>query len=58
MRSLGFFLLFAGWVLVVAALMLLGNSVPRAVFILAGMAVEVIGFALVARSHLHLHGEE
>jgi hypothetical protein len=58
MRLLGFFLLIAGWALVVAAVMLLANSAPRAVFLLAGMAVEVIGFVLVARSHLLLHGEE
>jgi hypothetical protein len=58
MRLLGFFLLIAGWALVVAAVMLLANSAPRAVFLLAGMAVEVVGFVLVARSHLLLLGEE
>ena len=58
MRLLGFFLLTAGWALVVAAVMLLANSTPRTVFLLAGMAVEVVGFVLVARSHLLLLGEE
>ena len=58
MRLLGFFLLIAGWALVVAAVILLANSAPRTVFLLAGMAVEVVGFVLVARSHLLLLGEE
>lgn len=57
MRMLGFFLLFAGWLLVIAAVMLLNRAAPRAVFVLAGMAVEVVGFGLVAHSHL-LRGAE
>ena len=58
MRLLGFFLLFAGWLLVIAAVVLLSRSAPRAVFVLAGIGVEIVGFGLVARSHLILRGAE
>jgi hypothetical protein len=58
MRMLGFFLLFAGWLLVIAAVMLLNRAAPRAVFVFAGMAVEVVGFGLVAHSHVLPHGAE
>jgi hypothetical protein len=56
MRLLGFFLLFAGWLLVIAAIVLLSRAGPRAVFVVAGMAVEVAGFGLLAHSHLQLRG--
>lgn len=51
MKLVGFLLLLSGWGIVVAALsMLHGNKVS--VFILCGVAVEILGFVLVARSHL------
>jgi len=52
MRLTGFLLLLAGWGIVLAALALLRQNGPRAAFILAGVAVEALGLALVARSHL------
>ena len=58
MKLLGFFLLFAGWVLVIAAVVLLGQAAPRTIFVLAGLGVEIIGLVLVARSHPLLRGEE
>jgi hypothetical protein len=58
MKLLGFFLLFSGWVLVVAALVMLGQAAPRMIFLLAGLGVEIIGLVLVARSHLILRGGE
>src|SRR6516162_3110443 len=42
MKIAGFFLLVAGWLLVVAALVLLHRSGPRALFTLAGVAVELL----------------
>jgi hypothetical protein len=51
MKLAGFFLLLAGWAIVLAALALLPAALPRVVFVSAGAAVEVLGFALVARSH-------
>jgi hypothetical protein len=51
MKLLGFLLLLAGWGIVVAALaMLHGTAVS--IFIPAGVAVEILGFVLVARAHL------
>ena len=58
MKPLGFFLLFAGWLLVAAAIVLLGSGATRAIFVLAGIGVEIVGFVLVARSHFSLRGEE
>ncbi len=42
----------AGWFLVLAALEMLGAATPRAMFVLAGLAVEVLGLALVFRANL------
>ena len=52
MKVFGFLLLLAGWGLVLAALALLAASVPRAIFVLAGVCVELVGLALVMRAHL------
>lgn len=56
MKLLGFFLLFAGWILVISALVMLGQAAPRTIFVLAGMGVEIVGLVLAARSHLILRG--
>ncbi|HEY6903054.1 MAG TPA: hypothetical protein VI216_02015 [Candidatus Acidoferrales bacterium] len=56
MKIFGFLLLLAGWGLVLAALALLAASVPRAVFVLAGLGVEIVGLALVMRAHLVSEG--
>lgn len=51
MKLGGFLLLLSGWGIVVAALaMLHGRAVSG--FILAGLAVEILGVALVMRAHL------
>jgi hypothetical protein len=51
LRPAGFLLLLSGWAIVVAAFRLLEARGPRAGFVLAGFAVELLGFALVVRSH-------
>lgn len=51
MRLFGFLLLLAGWGIVLAALALLAADAPRTAFVLAGMGVEIVGLALVIRSH-------
>ena len=51
MKLFGFLLLISGWGLVIAALSML-HGTPVSVFILAGVAVEILGFVLVARAHL------
>jgi len=52
MRAVGFLLMVAGWFLVLAALEMLSAETPRAVFVLAGLVIEVLGLALVFRSNL------
>ncbi len=57
MKLVGVILLLAGWVLVLSAIVLLASAVPRNAFVLAGMAVEVLGLVLVFRSHLIVRDE-
>jgi hypothetical protein len=58
MKLLGFFLLLAGGGLVVAAVALLASLPQRTGFVVAGVGVEVLGIALVARSHLPEQGDK
>ena len=51
MKIAGFLLLVAGWLLVLAALVLLHAPGPRALFTLAGVAVELLALGLVLRAH-------
>jgi hypothetical protein len=51
MKLGGFLLLLSGWGIVVAALAMLHGAATSG-FILAGAAVEILGFVLVARAHL------
>jgi hypothetical protein len=51
MKLAGFLLLLAGWVIVVAAVILLTPVNARTIFVLAGVAVEIIGLTLVTRSN-------
>lgn len=51
MKIAGFLLSISGWLLAIVALVLLRTEASRAVFILAGMAVEVLGLGLVFRAH-------
>jgi hypothetical protein len=57
MKLAGFFMLVAGWFIVLASMPLLGSMKLLTVFVLAGLGVEVIGLALVVRSHLILEDE-
>jgi hypothetical protein len=52
MKAVGFLLLVAGWFLALAALEMLGAATPRALFVLAGLAIEVLGLVLVFRANL------
>jgi hypothetical protein len=52
MKIAGFFLLLAGWGLVLAAVILLRAAGPGVAFVLAGVGVEVLGLVLVVRAHL------
>ncbi len=57
MKLAGFLLLVAGWMIVVAAVALLGPTSARAAFVLAGLGVEALGLSLVIRSHLGFREE-
>jgi hypothetical protein len=52
MRLVGFLLLLAGWGLVLAAIGMLHSDAPRAAFVMAGVAVELLGLLLLGRAHL------
>ncbi len=52
MKVVGFFLLLAGWAIVLAALSVISGGSPLMAFILSGLAVEILGLGLVVRSHL------
>ena len=58
MKSVGFLLLLTGWLLVLAAIVLLASPPPRAGFVLAGVAVEALGLTFVIRSHLILREDK
>jgi hypothetical protein len=49
MKLAGFLFMPAGWLLVVCTLVLLPPGPARAIFILAGTALEAAGIAMVAR---------
>ena len=51
-RLVGFLLLLAGWGLVLAAIGMLASDAPRSAFVLAGVAVELLGLVLLGRAHL------
>ena len=57
MRLVGFFLLPSGWIIVIAAVVLLPSSPSQAAFALAGVGVELLGLAIVVRTHLIRHRE-
>lgn len=57
MKLLGLLLLLSGWAIAMAAIFMLHGKTVL-IFILAGIVVELIGLALVARAHLPAAGEQ
>ena len=57
MKPAAFFLLLAGWGLILSALGLLGPGIEQDSFILAGLAVEMLGLVLAFRSHFPVRSE-
>jgi len=51
MKLAGFLLMPAGWIIALAALVLLPSSASRTVFVLAGIGVELLGLFIVVRAH-------
>ena len=52
MKLMGFLLLGAGWLIVLAAVAMLPTAASMAAFVLAGVAVEALGLALAFRAHM------
>ncbi len=50
MKAAGLLLMPSGWIIVLSALALLGAGPARGAFALAGVAVEALGLALLARA--------
>ena len=57
MKVAGFLLLCAGFAIVLCTFLLLSTTAPRAAFVLAGIAVQALGLALVFRAHFSLERE-
>ena len=53
MKLAGILFLLAGWAIVLSALDLLRPAPLLVAFVLAGVAVELMGMFLLFRSHLH-----
>ena len=57
MRFAGFLFLSSGWLIVLAAVILL-KSAALAGFVLTGLVVQMLGLSLVVRTHVLPHGEK
>jgi len=51
LKLIGCLLLFSGWIIVVAALLMLATFAQRAAFVAAGMGVEVLGLFLLTQAY-------
>ena len=56
MKLGGFLLLLSGWGIVLAALAML-HGTATSIFVLSGVAVEILGLVFVARTHLPVRGD-
>jgi len=54
MKAAGLLLLCAGFAIVLSALVLLGAGGSRISFLLAGIAVQIVGLAVAFRAHYSL----
>ncbi len=52
MKLAGFLLMPAGWGIALSAVRMLHTLPAQTTFCLAGIAIELVGFVLVAREHL------
>lgn len=51
MKLIGCLLLFSGWLIVLAALLMLAAFAQRAAFVAAGMGVEILGLVLLTQAY-------
>jgi membrane-bound ClpP family serine protease len=52
LRIAGMLLMVCGWILMLAAVVMLNSLPSRTAFAAAGMAVEILGFVLLAGAHI------
>jgi uncharacterized membrane-anchored protein len=52
LRLAGILLMLSGWILMLSALVLLSSLPARTAFSLAGLAVEILGLVLLARTYI------
>jgi hypothetical protein len=57
MRVAGFLFLSSGWLIILAAVVLL-KSAALAGFVLTGLVVQMLGLTLVVRTHVLPHGDK
>lgn len=57
MKIAGFLLLVAGWVILAAAIFLLNSTGSRSAFVLAGIAIQILGLVFAIRTHRVLESE-
>jgi len=58
MKNAGLLVMPAGFFLAVAAIVLFSSPALRAVFVLSGLIVELIGLTVAVRAHLANRGEK
>ncbi len=58
LKLAGCLLLISGWLIVLAALAMLPEFAMRTAFVVAGMAVEIIGLGLIARGQVNEQRQE
>jgi hypothetical protein len=51
LKLIGCLLLFSGWLITIAALVMLTAFAQRAAFVAAGMGVEVLGLVLITQAY-------
>ncbi len=51
MKLIGCLLLLSGWLIVIAALVMLTTFVQRAAFVTAGMGLEILGLGLLTHNY-------
>ena len=58
MKYAGLLVMPAGFFLTIAAVLLFPAPGPRAAFVVCGLAVEAMGFAVAVRGHMQARGEK
>lgn len=57
MKNAGLLVMPAGFFLAIAAILLFSAPVPRAIFVVCGLAVQFLGLTVAVRGHMTSRGE-